>query len=120
MNLQKYNQWILAIAGTVALVFLIGALLVSAFEYFSFRSYDYEEVYSEPLSEEGAKELLEDSLRSQIVSFSEMILIDSASKTYLLPVGQADLKAPEKSSLLELTNSYRSSLKMTIRFIIIL
>lgn len=107
MNLQKYNQWILAIAGTVALVFLIGVLLFSTIEFFSYRYFDDDDDYVEPISEEATNELLKDSLRSQIISLDRMELIDSANKIYMLPVAQANLEHEERAEGLRgLTNSY--------------
>ncbi|MFK7946060.1 MAG: hypothetical protein AB8G11_00605 [Saprospiraceae bacterium] len=108
MKLQKYNQWILAIAGTVGLLFLVGVVLFAIIDFFNHRYYDWEEEYVEPISEIGTDELLKDSLRSQIISFDEMLLLDSATKTYLLPITQENLEEVERVSnngLLGLTNS---------------
>ncbi len=50
------------------------------------------------ISSQVTDSLLRDSVRKQIVSFSQIILIDSTNKTYLLPVGQSNLANEESTS----------------------
>ena len=109
-NIQKikaYNQILLAVAGTSALLFAVIALIAFLIEISSYGRYDYED--EGILATEQTEELLKDSLRRQIISFDQIFVIDSVSQTYLLPVSQANLTSPELANdLLGLTNSYET------------
>jgi len=100
-KVRNYNQFLLALAGTIAILFIIGAGLLTAYE--TFRYYSKEEHTTGILSNDETDELQKDSLRKQIISFERLSIIDSAKQLYLLPVTQADLVDYERSgSLLSL------------------
>lgn len=108
-KIRNYNSIILAIAGTVAVIFLIiGAFfLLEDMSRSFFRNDDYRN--DGILAIEETDQLLKDSLRRQIISFDRIQIIDSISQTYLLPVTQANLADPESNRKLGgLMNSFGS------------
>lgn len=104
-KIKAYNQILLAIAGTFALLFAILLAIIFLIEISGGgRSDDYQDGI---LATEQTDELLKDSLRRQIISFDQIQIIDSISQTYLLPVAQANLVDPERANdLLGLTNNF--------------
>lgn len=107
-KIKNYNQLLLAIAGTLTLLFFIGMGVIFMVDEFSYRFSD-NDYHEGILSSEETEVLLADTLRKQIISFPNMFLVDSISKTYLLPVSQADLHDLESTNdLLGLINSYGS------------
>ena len=108
-KLNRYNQVLLAIIGTVTLIFLVvGGILiiVSLYQDLSWGN-EYEELSL--MSNEKVEELVKDSLRKELISFSRIVLIDSINEKYLLPVDQAHLIDGEfvnDDELLGLTNTF--------------
>ena len=107
-KIKNYNQLILAIAGTVTVLFLLGfGIMVLVHELGNMFS-DNSRYQEGILSEDKTTELLADSMRKQIISFNHIELIDSVNKVYVLPIGQADLIEGESANdLLGLTNRYK-------------
>lgn len=108
MNYEKirnYNQFLLAMAGTAMLLFIvIGGIFIVYEEIIPSFQDDYNIGI---LSTEETNQLNKDSLRKQIISFNEMNTIDSTQQLYLIPVSQADLLEYERSNnLLGLVNIY--------------
>jgi len=104
-KIRDYNQFLLALAGTVLVLFIV---IGGAFILYEEISYSFQDDYNTGiLSNEETSRLQKDSLRKQIISFNEINIIDSAKQLYLLPVTQADLLDYEHSSeLLGLVNTY--------------
>lgn len=97
-GIKKYNQVLLAVLGSAALVFvLIGivsaiALVVSEIT----RSYRYNpRDNSSLISTSRQQELNQESQRRQIVAFENVRLIDTVNYTYIIPVSQKTLNSPE-------------------------
>ena len=103
-KLKNYNQLLLAIGATLALLFFIGAIVFIAIDEFRRGNVASPEGI---IATEETKELLGDSLRKQIVSFNNIELVDSARKLYLLPVRQAQIEDGESiDDMVGLTNSF--------------
>lgn len=109
-KLNKYNQVLLAIAGTIGIILLFIMAVFAIHEIYDdfFRSYDYSD--DGILAIEETDQLRKDSLRKQIISFNKIQVIDSLSQTYVLPVTQANLAEAESTDkVLGLISSKSSS-----------
>ncbi len=106
-KIKSYNQVILAIIGTIAILFMVGMGIFLVIEFIGY-SYDDAEESQGILAIDETNQLLEDSIRKQIISFNQIEIIDSTSQTYLLPVTQADLAEGENYS--GLLNMYTGSI----------
>jgi hypothetical protein len=108
-KIKKYNQIILAIIGTIALLLLIiggGMTLKVIYEELTWNN-NYEEVSI--ISNEKVEELAGDSLRKQLITFKNIILIDTLNEKFLIPVQQSNLVNEEyidDSNLFGMINSY--------------
>lgn len=97
MNLQKYNQRVLAVLGTLSVVALTLILFVSGI----FFVVDLVGDISRNNAQDNAlvMESSDDSekkLRKQEITFNNPKLIDTVNTTYLIPVTQVNLKNPEE------------------------
>ena len=109
-KLKKYNQLLLAIAGTGILLFFLFMAIVFIFDELKYRWSDDDPFEQGIIATEETDQLLQDSLRKQIISFKEMNLIDSANRIYLLPVRQATISEGESTDdLLGLVNLHSGS-----------
>lgn len=107
-KIKIYNQKILAVLGTVALLFLTFGLIF--FIYISIQEmnrYNYEEPETGILSEEKIEELQKESKRLQVISYDNPILIDTLKLQYIIPVSHRTLG--EKEELLGLLNGFTGS-----------
>ncbi len=101
INFQKvrnFNQLILAIAGSfvaILLITLLVILLVTSIN--NMINYRSNQVETGIIATEEAEELVRDSMRKQIVSFSTLSNIDSVRQLFIVPVSQANLKDAESS-----------------------
>lgn len=86
MNLNSYNQRLIAVFGTLALVALAGVFVLGAIKiiYNSFGGRNNEDTSLRINSEPGSDE----KVPVQTVSFLMPVLIDSINKIYLVPVSQ--------------------------------
>ncbi len=98
-KIKNYNQIILAIAGTIGVVFLFFAAIFALGELSrSFFESRVERNNQGILAIEQTDELNKDSLRKQIISFNKIQVIDSAKQIFLIPVTQANLASAEKDN----------------------
>lgn len=95
-GLQKYNQRILAVLGTLAMMGLGGLLIVAGIEI-------AEEIYDSWQSRQRDNAVVinkpaEDKppMRNQAISFGSPYLIDTLAQRYLIPVSQVNLEKPER------------------------
>jgi hypothetical protein len=100
MNIEKvknYNQKLLAVVGTVALIIGLFALIFLAFmlisEFRSSRTYNQEQGV---LSEEKIKKLQEKNKRLQVISYDTPRLVDTLNLIYMIPVEQKTLNKAEE------------------------
>lgn len=86
MNLNSYNQRLIAVFGTLALVALAGVFVLGAIKiiYNSFGGRNNEDTSLRINSEPGSDE----KVPEQTASFLMPVLIDSINKIYLVPVSQ--------------------------------
>lgn len=99
MNVEKvknYNQKLLAVLGTVGLIFLLTALIafisIMVIEIFP-RSYDESETGI--LSDEKIEELQKENKRKQVISYQMPKLIDTINSVYIIPVSHKTLDDKE-------------------------
>lgn len=111
-RLKRYNQVLLAIISTMALLFvLVGGIMTLSILY---DELSWENQYTEPsiIADRQTDQMLGDSVRKQLISFERLILLDTVKRLYMLPVKQANLADAEyidDSDLLGLTNSFTVS-----------
>lgn len=111
-KLKRYNQVLLAIISTMALLFvLIGGIMALSVIY---DELSWKNQYTEPsiIADRQTDQMLGDSVRKQLISFERLILLDTVKQIYMLPVKQANLADAEyidDSDLLGLTNSFTVS-----------
>jgi hypothetical protein len=95
-KIKNYNQIILAIAGTIGVIFLFFAAFF-ALEEMSGDFFDSPNDNNRGiLAIEETEALNRDSLRQQIISFNRIQVVDSIHQLFLLPVTQANLAAAER------------------------
>ena len=113
-KIKNYNQIILAIAGTIGVVFLFFAVFLALEEMSrSFFGSRVDRNNQGILAIEETDELNKDSLRKQIISFNRIQVIDSANQIFLIPVTQANLAAAEKDKFLRLFAEFENYKKRT-------
>lgn len=108
MKIEKYNQRLLAVLGTVGALFLIVALI--AFITFSImeqRRYTEPDIETGILSDEKIEELQIENKREQVISYETPKLIDTLNSVYIIPVSHKTLN--EKEDINGLLNAYSSS-----------
>jgi len=102
-KIRNYNQGLLAVGGTLALLFAVIMGIVVLWSMFGPRT----NRNSSPqgiIATEKTEALLQDSLRKQIISFSTFHLIDSTNQIYILPVSQSNLQNKESIDELRWTS----------------
>jgi len=110
MKLETYNKRLLAILGSVAVIFLLIAL-------FSFLVYAINDMrrnnYPEEtgiLSDEKIEELQRKQKRQQVISYNNPKLVDTVNSIYMIPVSYKNLEEEEDiSGLLNARASSRES-----------
>lgn len=108
-KVRNYNHLLLAIGGTLALLFLVVSALFALANWAMYMFDNNEPIERGIMATEETNLMAKDSLRNQIISFNNIYLIDSASQTYILPVTQANLEGEE--SINALLNSKMSRSK---------
>jgi len=92
--LNKYNQRVIAILGTITIVALAAVIIISSFfmieEFIDLRSHEpFESGLTLETEQKG-----DSILRDQAISLKMPIRIDSARQLYVIPVGQSNLEFP--------------------------
>ena len=109
MKIEKYNQKLLAILGTVGVIFLIVALIafisITIMEY---QRYGYDDdIETGILSDEKIERLQKENKREQVISYETPKLIDTLNTLYIIPVSYKNLN--EKENINGILNAYSSS-----------
>jgi len=117
-KLKNYNQKILAILGTLAIVLIIVSILgiggIAISEFLRFNSYDDTETGI--LSDDKIEELQKENKREQVISFENPKLIDTLNSVYVIPVSHKNLnEAEDINGLLGISKSSNSSYKSSDR-----
>ncbi|SNQ43529.1 hypothetical protein [Cellulophaga lytica] len=109
MKIEKYNQRLLAVLGTVGVIFLIVALIAFiSITIMEHRRYD-DDVETGILSDEKIEELQKENKREQVISYENPRLIDTLNSVYIIPVSHKTLNEQEDiSGLLNLNKSSSS------------
>lgn len=99
-KLTRYNQRILAVGGTLLLLVALFSCLFMGYElYDQWWRRGNRETDTRMIANREAEELKADSLRKQVVSFNQVVLVDTPGLKYLIPVGQATLEHAEAYGL---------------------
>ena len=107
-KIKNYNQKLLAILGTVGVIFLTIALLAFiTFSILDLRRYQDDPIETGILSDEKIEELQKENKREQVISYETPKLIDTLNQVYIIPVSHKSLNEPEEidTKLLGLLNS---------------
>lgn len=95
MKIEKYNQRLLAVLGTVGVVFLIVALIAFiSITIIELRRFD-DDVATGILSDEKIEELQKENKREQVISYENPRLIDTLNSVYIIPVSHKTLDEQE-------------------------
>lgn len=106
-RLKSYNLIILAIIGTLLLIYLIIGGVVYGYDMLAYESYDDYNYEPGIISEEVTDSLISEEIRKQIITFNKIELIDSVNRIYLIPVSHRNLDNDESTGeLLGLTNQF--------------
>lgn len=106
-KLKEYNLIILAIIGTILLILLIIGGGMFGYEMLANQSYDDSSYEPGIISEETADSLATEEVRKQIITFNQIVLIDSTNGIYLMPVSHRNLESDESTGeILGLTNTF--------------
>lgn len=103
-KLKKYNQRILAIFGTLLVLFLAGTIIVVGVYFIGdlIRKFQYNRQNQDvslnirPVETTANNDDTTKIIIKQDVSFQEPQLIDSLQKIYLIPISQVNLEKPEE------------------------
>lgn len=107
MKLEVYNQKLLAVLGTVAVIFLIVGFI--SFITITLMEFDrfHHEVEPGILADEKIEELQKENKREQVISYENPRLIDTLNSIYVIPVSHKTLD--EKEDINGLLNIKSSS-----------
>ena len=106
-KVKKYNHFLLAIIGTIGLLFFLGSGAIAISEYFKYNNYEEIEYRPGLLAETKTDSLIKEEKREQILTFNEFVEIDTLKKLYVIPVGQRNLNESESTGeVLGLINSF--------------
>lgn len=106
MKIEKYNQRLLAVLGTVGVIFLIVALIafisITIMEHRRFNDDNETGI----LSDEKIEELQKENKREQVISYETPKLIDTLNSIYIIPVSHKTLNEQEEiNGLLNMASS---------------
>lgn len=100
-KIKKYNQILLALAGTIGVLFLAGAAIVALFEvskhWFRNNNNNQSGVKIEIPTDTISNSAM-DALKFQEISYLAPVQLDSGIDEYLIPIGQVNLEKPEALS----------------------
>ena len=97
MKIEKYNQKLLAVLGTVGVIFLTVALIA----FISITIMDYQRYNTDDaietgiLSDEKIEKLQKENKRKQVISYETPKLIDTLNLIYIVPVSHKTLNKKE-------------------------
>lgn len=106
MKIEKYNQRLLAVLGTVGVIFLTVALITFiSITIMEHRRFD-NGAETGILSDEKIEELQKENKREQVISYENPRLIDTLNSIYIIPVSHKTLGEKEDiSGLLSISKS---------------
>ncbi len=94
-KIKNYNQKVLAIFGSLAILLICIIILWAATDFISELSNKSRSDETEIVATEKAKENFEKNIRTHQISFENLILVDTINVVYLIPVSQTALKLEE-------------------------
>ena len=113
MNIEKiknYNQKLLAVLGTVAVLFAIVGLIGFTVMFINEYRWNYAEPVEEGiLSEEKIEELQKENKREQVISYETPKLVDTLNAVYVIPIAHKTLNEKEDIDVSRLLNAAGSA-----------
>ncbi|OBX22258.1 MULTISPECIES: hypothetical protein [Bizionia] len=111
-KVKNYNQKILAILGTLAIILVIVSILgiggIAISELLRFNSYD--DIETGILSDDKIEKLQKENKREQVISYQNPKLIDTINSIYIIPVSHKNLNESENiNGLLNIRKTSSSS-----------
>jgi len=111
-KVKNYNQKILAILGTLAIILVIVSILgiggIAISELLRFNSYD--DIETGILSDDKIEKLQKENKREQVISYQNPKLIDTINSIYIIPVSHKNLNEAENiNGLLNIRKTSSSS-----------
>ncbi|MDN5211908.1 hypothetical protein QQ020_07590 [Fulvivirgaceae bacterium BMA12] len=95
-KIKNYNQMLLAVLGTIAIIFaLVGLIAFAVMIIDEFRWNRNNEMETGILSEEKIEELQKENKREQVISYELPQLVDTPNAIYIIPVSHITLHEPE-------------------------
>lgn len=109
MKIEKYNQKLLAVLGTVGVIFLTVALIAFiSITIMEHRRYNYDDdIETGILSDEKIEKLQKENKREQVISYETPKLVDTLNTVYIIPVSHKNLN--EKEDINGILNALSSS-----------
>ncbi|MFT4612745.1 MAG: hypothetical protein ACI9OT_002135 [Gammaproteobacteria bacterium] len=96
-KIKNYNQKLLAVLGTIGVLFLTIALLAFiTFSILDFNDYREEPFETGILSDEKIEELQKENKREQVISYQTPKLIDTLNQIYIIPISHKSLNEQEE------------------------
>lgn len=114
-KIKNYNQKVLAVLGTIGVIFLTIALLsFITFSILDLKRYQDDPIETGILSDEKIEGLQKENKREQVISYQTPKLIDTLNQVYIIPVSHKFLHEPEEIDtkilgLLNTSNGYESN-----------
>ena len=110
MKIEKYNQKLLAVLGTVGVIFLTVALIafisITIMEHRRYNTND-DAIETGILSDEKIEKLQKENKREQVISYETPKLVDTLNTVYIVPVSHKTLN--EIEDINGLLNAFSSS-----------
>lgn len=96
MKIEKYNQRLLAVLGTVGVIFLIVALIAFiSITIMEHRRFIDDDIETGILSDDKIEELQKENKREQVISYENPRLIDTLNSIYIIPISHKTLNEQE-------------------------
>jgi hypothetical protein len=109
-KVNRYNQLLLAILGTGILIGVIFGLLAAIVALIISLLPGSRSQEHGIIADSVARDLVQQNLRKQLISYNPPHMIDSANNIYVIPVGKIDLKKAERSDKFSIGSTmYNSS-----------
>ena len=117
-KIKNYNQMLLAVLGTIAILFaLVGLIAFMGTVINELRWNRYKDVEGGILSGEKIEELQKENEREQVISYELPKLTDTLNSVYIIPISHKTLNEPEQiEGLLDIYQNSKGKLKSDNRY----
>jgi len=113
-RIKNYNQKLLAVLGTIAILFaLIGLIAFSLFIIDEISRNSFDDTNTGILTNEKIEELQKENKREQVISYENPKLIDTINSIYIIPISHKTLNEKEDINVNGLLDMYSGSGKLS-------